>query len=189
MLSSEISTSQFDNSALEIIKGSEENAKNIFGDALKLSDTITSFALATNATWPFVTLPDFEILSTQSFNTSVGAEMMMFAPRVPREDRQKFETYAQLNQGWIKQDLANRGEAGIDPGSIPKKMYFVSEDDDVQTEFSAPLWQIGPAPTNASIILKDLYSQASFRRMIDDVLIDNKMLVRNTQILLNREKL
>ena len=158
------------------MRGSEENSKNIFGDALKISEYLTSFAMATNATWPFVTLPDFEIVTGKSFNSSVGAELIMFAPRVARQDRRAFEEYAQVNQHWIKQDLQNRG-LDVDPGKIPERIYFVSKDDDVETEFSAPLWQIGPAPTNSSIILKDIYSQASFRRMIDDVLIQKGILV------------
>jgi hypothetical protein len=133
--------------------------------------------MATNATWPFVTLPDFEVVTSKSFNTTAGAELFMFAPRVPRQERRAFEAYAQAHQGWIKQDLENRG-SDIDPGPIPERIYTVSKDDDVETEFSAPLWQIGPAPTNASIILKDIYSQASFRRMIDDVLIQKQLLVR-----------
>ena len=133
--------------------------------------------MATNATWPFVTLPDFEVVTSKSFDTIAGAELFMFAPRVPREERRAFEAYAQDHQGWIKQDLQIRGSV-LDPGPIPERIYAVSKDDDVETEFSAPLWQIGPAPTNASIILKDIYSQASFRRMIDDVLIQKQLLVR-----------
>lgn len=37
--------------------------------------------------------------------------------------------------------------------------------------FAVPVWQIGPTPRTQSILLLDLYSNPSFRRMIDDALI------------------
>ena len=92
---------QFTNNANEIIHGSEGNAQKIFGDAIKISDSLTSFALATNATWPFVTLPNFEIATSQPFASNVGAELVMFTPKVPKRNRRAFEEYAHKNQGWI----------------------------------------------------------------------------------------
>lgn len=133
--------------------------------------------MATNATWPFVTLPNFAVVASKSFNTTASAAFFMFAPRVPRKDRRAFEAYAQAHQGWIKEDLQIHG-SDVDPGLIPERIYTVSKDDDVETDFSAPLWQIEPTPNNASVILKDMYSQASYRRMIDDVLIQKALLVR-----------
>eukprot|EP00977_Amphora_coffeiformis_P003737 scaffold742_cov165-Amphora_coffeaeformis.AAC.13 len=179
---------QFKNDAEELIRGSEDNSKNIFGGAMKISDSLTSFALATNATWPFVTLPNFEIATTPAFAANAGAEIVMFAPKVFRKDRRAYEQYAQIHQGWIQEDLRNRGLEDVDPGKVPEKMYYVSKDDDVETEFSVPLWQIGPAPRNATIILNDLYSQASFRRMIDDLseVVDHESL---SKVLIEKELL
>ena len=127
--------------------------------------------MSTNASWPHVTLPHFDIRSTERFEQRAGAELIIFAPLVQRAQKESWEKYAVQHQGWIEEDLFYRGLRYAKPGNIPDKIYpLFAELDDHQNDFYVPVWQVGPVPTNASIINLDLYSHPSFRRMIDDVL-------------------
>ena len=168
---------EFDNTANELLKGAEQNAKQIFGSVIKLGESITSFALGDGSKWPNVTLPNFDVRITEPFeDTHNGAQMVLFAPKVKQEDRYAFEEYAVQNQGWISDDLRNKGLQYARPGRIPERIHTISTDD-AALPFAAPLWQIGPVPSVSDPILADLYTHPSFRRMIDDVEIDRKLLV------------
>lgn len=175
---------QFDNTADELFKGAENNAKQIFGNIHKLGETITSFALGTEATWPMVMLPNFDIQTTAAFEeTRKSADLVLFSPKVWTDNRTVFEDYAVRHQGWVQEDLAYKGLQNIRPGRISNRIHTMWEDDDdVTLNFSAPLWQLGPVPTKVPFLLTDLYSHAAFRRMIDDVEIDKKLLVRNVSV-------
>ena len=100
-----------------------------------------------------MTLPNFDIRSTDSFSKSAGTETITFAPIVPRELKRQWEAYAFQQQGWIREDLDYRGQNEVDPGSIPKRIYSAIEGDDFEGNFTIPLWQLGPVPTDASVCL------------------------------------
>ena len=180
---------EFHNAADEVLKGAEHSAKQIFGTIVKLGDSLTSSALSANEdkngkmssslSWPNVTLPNFDIRTTAPFEeTYNSADVVLFAPKVAQQDRQGFEQYAAQHQGWIADDLRYKGLHYARPGRIPLEIHTLSQDDALQP-FAAPLWQMGPVPEALvdAIILKDLYTHPSFRRMIDDVEIDKKLLV------------
>lgn len=146
------------------------NAKDALGSVYGLSNAITSQALSTNASWPLVSLPHFDIRSTESFEKYAGAELVIFAPLVSRGQKSAWEEYSVQHQGWIEEDLFYRGLRYVKPGNIPDQIYpLFAELEDFSNDFYVPVWQVGPVPTNASIINLDLYSHPSFRRMIDDV--------------------
>lgn len=121
--------------------------------------------------WPNVTLPNFDIRTTDRFEIVAGPELYMFAPIVGRNERIGFEEYAWKEQNWIKEDLELRGLGKINPGKIPRRIYSFSSDyeEEVQsTSNYVPIWQVSPVPTTADIVLLDLYSHPSFQRMIDE---------------------
>jgi hypothetical protein len=129
--------------------------------------------LDTKANFPNATLPNFDIRTTDPFEKLAGAELFLFAPIVSPENRRGFEQYAWEHQGWIKEDLALRGLGKVDPGSIPSRIYSFNgdfEEETLQTGMHVPIWQVGPVPTNAGIVMMDLNSHPSFKRMIDDAI-------------------
>jgi class 3 adenylate cyclase len=94
--------------------------------------------------------------------------------------RRGFEEYAWDHQGWIEEDLAVRGLGKINPGKIPRRIYGFNGDYEKEARdynIQVPIWQVAPVPTDAGIILLDLYSQPSFRRMIDDAIISRHLLL------------
>lgn len=116
-------------------------------------------------------MPNFDIRTTNPFEQLAGAELYIFSPIVPASNRAGFESYAWDEQGWIEEDLSLRGLGGIRPGKIPRRIYSFSglyEEETQEVEFHVPIWQVSPVPTDASIVLLDLYSHPSFNRMIND---------------------
>lgn len=125
-----------------------------------------------------MTLPDFDIRTTDPFEKKATAELFLFAPIVQQDERSSFVKYAQDNQGWIESDLKLRGLGDVDPGTISDTIWsFTGDEADILEGFSVPLWQMSPVPTDANLILMDMYTQASFSRMIDDaVLVEHVLL-------------
>lgn len=124
----------------EIIDSAESNAETFLGKLETLSHTITAFSVESGA-WPNVTIQNFDVLTTESFESFVGPELYLFAPIVHVEEKKGFEAYAVENQGWIKEDLFYRGLQNIKPGNIPNEMYSYYGDSDLANEFSVPIWQ------------------------------------------------
>jgi len=185
--------SKFNGYADELLEGAERNAKDIFGQLLSVSHALTSHMLSTTAAaattdnttssspWPNATLPQFDIRTTPAFETFTGPELFLFAPMVSSEQKKSWEAYAWDHQNWIEQDLYFRGLSGsVHPGTITKRIHPFFPDDEYdldEIETYVPLWQVGPVPTNASILMLDLYSHPSFRRMIDDAMDVRHMLL------------
>jgi len=135
-----------------------------------LGIALTSHAVSENSSFPFVTLPHFELRVEESREIS-GAELIAFAPLVPNEERTRWEVYANRSQGWIEEGLEFRGLGDVSAGAISDRIYPFGELDlnfDRQ-DFYAPLWQTGATPTNATHIMMDLFSHPSFKRMLKDV--------------------
>jgi class 3 adenylate cyclase len=143
-----------------------------FSAVRSLSISVTSYAMhSPDAAWPLVTLPDFEVRAREALELC-GAELIAFSPIVPLEDKERWEEYATQNQGWIKEGLSFQGLEDV-AGTIPQQMYPFPSDDTWESkegDMYVPVWQMGKAPTNASIVNLDLFSHPSFYRQILDVI-------------------
>jgi hypothetical protein len=130
-----------------------------------------SQATSTNATWPYVTIPNFDIW-TDTARSLTGIDLVLFAPLVKRSQRAAWGEYSVARQGWIKEAFSIQGLPDVNPGNIPKEIYSLEEDNtgDDFPDIFVPIWEQGPALTNASVVNIDLYTHPSFRRMIDEVL-------------------
>jgi hypothetical protein len=95
---------QFADYSNEIIRSSANNAQNSFRVLETFARTITSTALYANQTWPFMTLPDFEVRANDLRDVS-SAEQVAFAPIIRDQDREAFEAYTVEHQAWIQQGL------------------------------------------------------------------------------------
>jgi hypothetical protein len=95
---------QYNEFAEEVGDNAEKNAELIFGQIKGLATSITSHALALNQSWPFVTLPHFDIRCRQA-GALAGSELVIFAPIVNEEDVHAWEQYAVGQQGWMVEDM------------------------------------------------------------------------------------
>ena len=70
---------------------------------------ITSQALHTNATFPFVTMPDFELIGSH-LRQQLGSHVVHWLPLVKDEDRQEWEEYAFENRHHIEDSFRSDTE-------------------------------------------------------------------------------
>lgn len=146
-----------------------------------LSNTVTTAANVTNATFPFVTVPGIE-LSAGAVDGMGGIMLAGFAPFVNAQDKQAWEKYAAENKGWfdesnyireVNQKLYRDALHGTiqdhehdrrlqvpEPSLIPDKIWHWDNGENVphepiNGETMAPLWQISPAaapPINQDLL-------------------------------------
>ena len=84
---------KFYNYASEISAVVQENAQNTLDALESFSSTVTSFAAATNSTWPFVTIPDFPSRAHR-LTKLAKAKSVVFAPMVNNlEERTKWRNF------------------------------------------------------------------------------------------------
>ena len=82
------------------------HAKNMFLAMDMCGQAITSAAIATNATFPFVTVPNFEVLGAATRAQS-GIEMLLWQPiLVNDKTTEKWIDYSLQNQGWVNESRA-----------------------------------------------------------------------------------
>lgn len=105
----------------------------------------TTFASSVNASWPFVTIPAFELQSS-AVKLTAGAQSMALLPIVNNSSRIQWERYAADNRNhWYQRN------ASIDP-SVALSHGFIYQlsgngqtvNDTGRTQF-LPLWQSSPA--------------------------------------------
>lgn len=80
-----------------------------------LADIITGYAGKVGATFPFVTLPLFEVQAEHTRQAS-HAEVLTYAPFVAEEERKEWEAFAWKNQQWIKnsRDISLMGQGNLE---------------------------------------------------------------------------
>ena len=150
---------------------SSHNARTIYGVVKSFATSITSVAGIQNATWPYVTVPHFDILAALSLNTS-GADFLAIAPFVTKENESKWEAYSQQNQGWLAEGLADNG---FPVQSIPPLIHGATAngcDTEQDGEF-LPLWQMSPIQGNVSGFNFNLLSEQAYHQVFQYI-IDTK---------------
>jgi hypothetical protein len=112
------------------------------------SDTITTYTVATGALWPFVTLPDFEILGIKS-NQASKALSLTFSPLVEPYDLVAWEEYSEAHQSWLDQSL------------VVKSLLPTSSTAVVTTPGGAMVRRLEGAPSMATRDMRRLQSSVS----------------------------
>ena len=145
------------------------------------STTITSYAIATRAQWPFVSLPHFEVRGTETNNLS-NSILLSYAPYVPTNETDKWERYTGYMQKWIQEgvdynyelheDYLN-GSHVLDP--IKKEIWDYPNHDPTDPKGSRvkvnhtgpylPVWQMAPAPHDPTIVNYNLLDNEVFQRI------------------------
>jgi hypothetical protein len=74
--------------------------ENIFSTFRSLAETITASSFATEETFPFVTVPGFEVAGRHARIQS-GIEILAYTPLISKENTSLWQQYAFSRQGWI----------------------------------------------------------------------------------------
>ena len=174
---------RFKDFSQEIATLAHIEAENAFGLLESMSLTITSYALDTNVSWPFLTVPHFEKRGEKNNDLSKALHLSV-VPLLEEELKEKWEDYASLNQDWIQEGVNASPELHVDflgvnlkVNPIPSRLFrFKTEiggetvpQDDPGVDFGpaayAPVWQQSPAPHDPSIVNYDLLSHPLFARI------------------------
>ena len=106
-------TANFDTSfydcAARVIEAFRINSERHIQTIETFATTIMSHALYYNSTWPFVTLPDFE-MQGEAIADLAFVMSLFFVPIVTAETRQGWEQYSVANQWWLAQSLEEQAE-------------------------------------------------------------------------------
>lgn len=150
-------------------------------DAIQgLGETLTAHAVNRNLTFPFVTLPMFEVAG-QHARTQSRNELLSFAPFVGGDEKEAWERYALENQGWIEQGRKIRLESDQNAqvtsfveGSIPTNIVEFTASGDVGLappgrDSYSPVWQMSPVPFSTVSLNFNLQTFAPAKLVMDAV--------------------
>jgi len=112
------------NKVLDTIGASMEES---LGGIDLLAHDITSFAEASNKTWPFVTVPDFAERAAQLMTLSHALHVSL-APLVTEDSRQAWEDYASKNTNWVLETFGKQG-VDLDTFQAQDVIYGIDTDD------------------------------------------------------------
>ena len=96
----------FQDSVLQIMESFHDTVERNIGAASAVSTEITSYAIQSNSTFPFVTLPEFELAGSHLRQQS-GSHIVHWLPLVTDEDRDDWEQYAYENRFHIEDSFQN----------------------------------------------------------------------------------
>ncbi len=95
---------QFTNFAEQVTKGVQTNTESHLSSIDNFAIAITSDSKTVNASWPFVTFPDFDILGASVRHLANASYIMMF-PIVTRDKKATWGQYSAANAVWLSQRL------------------------------------------------------------------------------------
>jgi len=151
--------------------------ENIFSTFRSLAETITASSFATEETFPFVTVPGFEVAGRHARIQS-GIEILAYTPLISKENTSLWQQYAFSRQGWIDESRsyveATVGalsggnfinttitpilwERDVDQNAVPA--FSMSE------ERFAPFWQLSPPPFSPAVINYNMFALPFCKRM------------------------
>ena len=102
---------EFGSAGAKVLAGFQDDFLRKLQAMDSLSKSVASFARNTNATWPYVTVPDTAELF-QPYLDLTHAAALTIMPFVPSRERADWESYSVSEQGWIDRALAQRKDMG-----------------------------------------------------------------------------
>ena len=151
---------EFEDYATEIVKVAGLNTENIVSTIQNMALTVTSHAVATNQTFPFVTVKHYEARAQQVLRLS-GARYLSMSVRVDPQERSEWESYSVQNTQWVQDGLDYQGTLTVAQPITPfiyKRDGFVVPADDLSDgqallssarsslNYHAVTWMVAPAP-------------------------------------------
>jgi hypothetical protein len=103
--------------ATAIEKVSLHDVDQIFLSLKDIADIITSVSSMSGSAWPNVTVPHFEIRGHDAGKISKSSQIT-FSPLVKESERNGWEEYSLVNQGWINESLAIVAEYGYSGSDV-----------------------------------------------------------------------
>jgi hypothetical protein len=144
----------------------EVHKHNLFSTMRGCSNSISAAAIATNSTFPYVTVPTFEVLA-ELVREQSETELLVFTPKVEVGEVPRWQEYAMANEGWyeeskqmaVSSSKGNLVESDFASGS-PLPFIYNTMVDENGNPFPAPaknppfypIWQMSPPPFSPFLI-------------------------------------
>eukprot|EP00934_Nitzschia_sp_Nitz4_P002763 Nitzschia sp. Nitz4//scaffold207_size38617//10//3538//NITZ4_007669-RA/size38617-snap-gene-0.0-mRNA-1//1//CDS//3329541587//2753//frame0 len=151
--------SKFQAYVTSVAEVSQFRMEDDFSSMDNMALALTSYASASEATWPYVTMPAFEVQAS-TLRGRLNSEWVSLVTLVEEDDRQAWEDYSVEEQKWISESLEYADEEDFGNSIVPyifriDKETGESYRDNVEPNgFYAPIWQITPP--------SDAYDQVNF---------------------------
>lgn len=97
-------TSHFEDSAQQVVESFHDVVERNLGAVGSLSTDFTSYALRSNSSFPFVTLPDFALKGSH-FRAQSGSHIVHWLPLVTDENRAAWEKYANETRRHVDEEF------------------------------------------------------------------------------------
>jgi len=177
-----------------VVDQTEGNVRAAFSQLEEMGVVLTSKALSTDATWPFVTLPYFDSIAKQAMNMS-GMEVLAFAPLVIEQEKVAWEAYAKANQAWVTQDLELRKvnttglatvqgihsyKSDVNDTTYSTRRLDIGNDGPKEGHESFPLWQFSPPPIDSTLVNLDVLTHPTLYHIIEDTYQEQIPLISRT---------
>jgi hypothetical protein len=131
--------------------------ENMFEAFQGLAETLTAHAIVKNLTFPFVSLPMFEVAGRHTLAQSRN-ELLFFTPFVTGDQKEEWEGYAWENQGWLGEGRSIRLEndqtlqtTSFLEGNITPQIFEFATVSPPGRDVYSPVWQMSPVPFSPSI--------------------------------------
>ena len=113
---------QFTLYARDVARASQASARSKYEVAESMALSTTSLALDKDLQFPFVTVPDFEVVASNARELS-DTDLLAMCPLIRgREQRKQWEDYSVREQAWLRESLDVVGMTNVDPGLIPTEI-------------------------------------------------------------------
>jgi hypothetical protein len=151
----------FHDQATKVVNTFFFNARQRLQALTGLTNQVTSHALNTNATFPFVTLPDYERRASTTLQLAEVVAIVMY-PIVTTEQRDAWAAYSVKNQGWVNEGLALQAQQAAEEdgetledlqSQFDKGISLNATDENVDTTKIIPpfIFKLKPGTTEATI--------------------------------------
>lgn len=136
---------------------------------------MTTHAMSTGATWPFVTIPFFEASGDLLINKTKASGYVALHALVTPDQKEAWSKYTSENLYWIEQSYQYHGVEMTEPLHICPNISMVMKecvpDNSTSSSIMAPVWQISPLPgPNEAWINFNSFNFNFFGSMVDTMI-------------------
>jgi hypothetical protein len=148
---------------------------------IDMAQTVTSAATITGKKFPFVRVPMFELLGSQT-RSLTGAEMIVWAPLVTESERMEWSSFTTKEQSWYNESISfvtsatkdDSNQFNYDPNVTLTDFIYTTTDTGIIAAASppgpfAPVWQCSPPPFSLDFINYNFLDDAYFQAMMQSL--------------------
>lgn len=141
----------------------------------------TSYGMNSNESWPNLALPNLDQRALQT-EANTEAEVLIFSPIIKPDEVKSWENYTWYRQIMFDEDVHYYGPDFGNPGPVAKEIYPIPgvpgatpgyssmASSPEKAKFFVPTWEVGPLPSNLSVVNMDLHSHPLLGPVIDDTI-------------------